>query len=58
LLQNASVITVKGFKDWLENIARVRRFNKLRTYPGIRPGWTGMRLRQIITAQANSTRAR
>jgi hypothetical protein len=29
----------------------------LRTYPGIRPGWTGIRFRQRITAQANSTKA-
>jgi hypothetical protein len=37
---------------------RIPRLCIFRAYPGKRPGWTGIRFRQIITAQANSTRAR
>jgi hypothetical protein len=29
----------------------------IRIYPGIRPGWIGIRFRHRITAQANSTSA-
>jgi TolB-like protein len=34
-----------------------RGITRLRTYPGIRPGWTGIKFRQRITVQANSISA-
>jgi putative aldouronate transport system substrate-binding protein len=43
-------VTFKPVPRWTE-------VDELRTYPGIRPGWTGIRFRQRITAQANSTSA-
>ena len=38
-------------KSGYDTVAKV-----LRAYPGIRPGRTGIRFRQTILAQANSTR--
>jgi hypothetical protein len=48
-----------GFGNNIVKLEDVFNFRKtvLRTYPGIRPGWTGIRFRQRITAQANSTSA-